>query len=299
MRSLILAALALLFIRPVSAEAPAQPAPIAVISAFAPEWQALAAQVTDPHQVRINGVPFVRGRIRGKPVVLMMSGISMVNAAMNTQLLLDHYHVRAIVFSGIAGGLDPSLNIGDVAVPGQWRQALETVFARETPDGFKPEHFGRASDLANFGMMFPNRVQVGNQATKAADHDWFAVDPDLLAVAQRIAPGSPLQNCLGPDHCLAHQPQVVVGGNGLSGSAFVDNKAYREYLFATFHGRVFDMESAAVAQVAFANQVPFIVFRSLSDLAGGDAADNQMTTFMALAAGNSAAVVSRFIAALP
>ena len=57
--------------------------------------------------------------------------------------------------------------------------------------------------------------------------------------------------------------------------------------------------SAAVVQVAYANQVPVIVFRSLSDLAGGDAGANQMTTFMALASVNSADVVRAFVAALP
>lgn len=62
---------------------------------------------------------------------------------------------------------------------------------------------------------------------------------------------------------------------------------------------VLDMESAAVAQVAYANNVPVIVFRSLSDLAGGDAGENQMNTFMTLASASSADVVQAFVAALP
>ena len=47
----------------------------------------------------------------------MQSGVSMVNAAMNTQLVLDRFTVKRIVFSGIAGGVDPGLTIGDVVVP--------------------------------------------------------------------------------------------------------------------------------------------------------------------------------------
>ncbi len=232
-------------------------------------------------------------------VVLMMSGMSMVNAAMNTQLLLDRFPVATIVFSGIAGGADPELRIGDVAVPERWRQSLETVFARATPNGFKPEHFDNQPDLPNFGMMFPNGVQVGNQDEAPRYHDWFHVDPHLLAVARQVAGGAQLAHCATPERCLDHLPRVVVGGAGVSGPAFVDNKAYRQYVFTIFHARVIDMESAAVAQVAFANQVPFIAFRSLSDLAGGDEKENQMTTFMDLAAANSAIVVSAFIAALP
>ncbi len=85
----------------------------------------------------------------------------------------------------------------------------------------------------------------------------------------------------------------------MSGSAFVDNADYRDYLAVTFGACVVDMESAAVAQVAWANRVPFLAFRSVSDLAGGDAGPNQILTFMALAAGNSAAVVTAFVEALP
>ena len=79
----------------------------------------------------------------------------------------------------------------------------------------------------------------------------------------------------------------------------MDNAAYRQYLFATFQAQVLDMESAAVAQVAYANRVPFLAFRSLSDLAGGDAEQNQMSVFMALASANSARVVQDFVTRLP
>jgi adenosylhomocysteine nucleosidase len=68
-------------------------------------------------------------------------------------------------------------------------------------------------------------------------------------------------------------------------------------VFATFEAQVLDMESAAVATVAYANAVPFIAFRSLSDLAGGGEEANQLRTFFQLASDNSATVVQRFLAA--
>ena len=46
----------------------------------------------------------------------------MVNAAMTTQLALDRFNVSAIIVDGIAGGVDPSLAIGDVVVPDRWGQ---------------------------------------------------------------------------------------------------------------------------------------------------------------------------------
>ena len=59
------------------------------------------------------------------------------------------------------------------------------------------------------------------------------------------------------------------------------------------------MESAAVAHVAYANEVPFIAVRSLSDLAGGGEGANQMEAFLGLAAGNAASVVKALLRAMP
>ena len=44
-----------------------------------------------------------------------------------------------------------------------------------------------------------------------------------------------------------------------------DNAAFREYTYATFQAHVLDMETAAVAAVAYSNGVPYIAFRSLSE----------------------------------
>ena len=57
------------------------------------------------------------------------------------------------------------------------------------------------------------------------------------------------------------------------------------------------METAAVGMVAYSNGVPWIAFRSLSDLAGGGEAENEMHTFMSIAADNSARVLLAFLAA--
>ena len=55
------------------------------------------------------------------------------------------------------------------------------------------------------------------------------------------------------------------------------------------------MESAAVAHVAYSNRLPFLAFRSLSDLAGGGPGQNEIGAFFQLAAENSAAVLLEFL----
>ena len=125
------------------------------------------------------------------------------------------------------------------------------------------------------------------------------MDDSLLAAARVAAADVELDRCTADDTCLRHAPRIVVGGAGVSGGAFVDNAEFREYTFATFGARVLDMESAAVAHVAYANDVPFIAVRSLSDLAGGGEGENQMEVFLGLAAGNAAAVVTALLRSLP
>jgi adenosylhomocysteine nucleosidase len=279
-----------------------------VMTAFFPEWEALEHAVEKPRIYKINGLKFLTGTMDGKPIILMQSGVSMVNAAMNTQLVLDRFTVKRIVFSGIAGGVDPDLTIGDVVVAQDWAQYLEVAFARKTPQGWKtPEPVDPAAPK-NWGMMFPRGVRVGNASEEAARRYTIAVDPELVALARQVAAKTRLQRCIGAapasgaaprGSCLEQEPKIVVGGTGVSASVFADNAEFREYLQSTYKARVLDMESAAVAQVAYANQVPAIVFRSLSDLAGGDESENQMETFMALASVNSAQVVRAFVRALP
>jgi adenosylhomocysteine nucleosidase len=220
----------------------------------------------------------------------------MVNASMTAQILIDRFKVARIVFSGIAGGIDPSLHVGDVVVPEEWAEPMESVLMRETPDGPKaPGWMERElTGQPGFGVMAPKRVNVAGSFQTS-----FKADPALLEAARKTAAGLSLKACASDGHCLDQPPQVLIGGIGVSTMSFVDNAKYRDYLFQTWHARATDMESAAVAQVAQINGVPFIAFRSLSDLAGGDAEGNQMVTFMVLAAENAAAVVRAFVGKLP
>ena len=270
----------------------------AVMSAFEPEWAELKATLSGREDHLVNGTIFATGTIEHQPVVLFLSGISMVNAAMNTQLALDRFTIKRIVFSGIAGGVNPDLEIGDVVVPDEWSQYLEAVFAREKAGRYTLPGFA-GEPLANFGMMFPQPVQIAMDGHKPEKRFWFPVDRQLLAIARSAAGAVVLNDCTPEHKCLPHKPKIVIGGHGVSGQAFIDNAAFREYARKTFDANVLDMESASAAQVAYANKTPFIAFRSLSDLAGGGAGENEMGTFFQLASDNSAAFVREFLKKLP
>jgi adenosylhomocysteine nucleosidase len=271
---------------------------VAIISAFPAELTLLQARVEQARKQSINGVEFTIGRLQGKPVVMFLSGVSMTNAAMTTQLVLDRFKVSHVVFSGIAGGVNPALKVGDVVVAQRWGQYLEVLAAREiAPGRYQPPSHMNDVKLPNFGMLHPRPVEVRSAAQAGIEKKfWFETDPALMEIARRASKVA-LERCDPQRNCLSHEPRVVLGGNGVSGQAFVDNAAFREYTFKTFEANVLDMETAATAMVAYSNGVPFIAFRSLSDLAGGGEGENEMKTFFRIAADNSARVLLAFLAA--
>jgi len=267
-----------------------------VLSAFEPELSTLVRHTEVEGELQVNGRTVIVGKLAGVEVALSLSGVSMVNAAMAAQAMLDTFEARGVIFSGIAGGVNPNLNIGDVVIPARWGQYQENVFARQMQDGWDSR--SGYGGFGNFGMMFPqpvSLVQEGGTPDKEEERFWFEVDPGMLEAAQRAAAGVTLERCLGIAPCLEQAPSIVIGGNGVSGPTFVDNAEYRQYVWETFQADALDMESAAVAHVAYTNNVPFIAFRSLSDLAGGGAGANEMAAFFMLAAENAARTVEKFL----
>lgn len=271
----------------------------AVLTAFAPEFQAIKARMADLSERTERGAHYLFGTLGGKPIIVGQTGISMVNAAMNTQLLIDLFQPKSIVVSGIAGGVNPELRVGDVSVPAQWGQYLEAVYARKNADGSYtvPPFFSR--DIPNYGMIFPQGVAVWRGDHGTQRRVWFDVDAAMLAAAARAAGSVDLLNCGANDNCLEHSPAIRTGGRGVSGQAFVDNADFRTWVQETFQADALDMESAAVATVAFANDTPFIAVRSMSDLAGGEADLNAMEVFFGVAAENAARTVEALVRELP
>jgi adenosylhomocysteine nucleosidase len=243
-----------------TATAPEETAYLVVMSAYRPELTNLLEEA-DVDTARVIGeTTFHIGTLVDTDVILVLSGIGLERAAATTQTLLDSFQVAGIVFSGIAGGINPDLNIGDVTVPDRWDQA----------DGALDPHH---------------------------DNFWIPVDATMLEVAAGIADDIELKDITPEGIKLENEPRIITHGNGISNSFFVDDPTYREWLWETFEANAVDMETSAVARVANEHNVPYIAFRSLSDLAGGGPGANEIDTFFQLAADNAATVVIAFLEA--
>jgi adenosylhomocysteine nucleosidase len=264
-----------------------------IVSAFGNEAELLVAKTTNRHAYHINGNVFTTGLLERNPVVIVLTGQSIENASMITQLLIDHFKVHHLLLSGIAGGLSDANHTGDVVVPEKWALPLEGYWNGSSE---VPAPCGVAGDLSCVGERLsshtnrPNfdyqvKTPAGETGTGLFMRDTFvmsaanspqgefkfdyAVDPEMLRIARTIKPEFDRCGPKNPSLCVPSQPRLVIGGRGVTLSTFLDNSSYRRYLSQILSAVSVDMETTAFAHVAYANGIPFLAFRALSDLAGG------------------------------
>ena len=89
---------------------------IGIIGAMEVEVENLKADLANLQVTHLAGLDFASGELGGVPVVVVRSGVGKVNAALCTQVLIDHFGVTHVINTGIAGSLDSRLEIGDFVV---------------------------------------------------------------------------------------------------------------------------------------------------------------------------------------
>ncbi|WP_221031155.1 5'-methylthioadenosine/S-adenosylhomocysteine nucleosidase [Actomonas aquatica] len=248
----------------------------AVLGAYRPEMEALheVLEIDEANGwelVQHLGVDFWRGEVDGKQVVVFSTSVSTVNAAYRLQLAFERFPITHVLFAGVAGGTDPSLNVGDVVIPERWAYHDEAAYLNEDPDQpgeyLVPDYL--KPKIENFGMIFPDSILADRgDGEGLREMAFFPCDPELLDVARKVLPDLP------PMKKGGRVVDVSVGGNGVAGTVFLDNAEYRKWIFRVWQARCTDMESTALAHVAWANQKPILIVRGLSDLAGGQHGKN-------------------------
>jgi len=266
---------------------------IGIVSAFDPELtaieQAIIPKRAESKIEEVNGTRVRLVDLDGKHLYFFLSGMSMVNAALTTQMAVDHFQLDAIIFAGIAGAVDPALHPGDVVVPAYWIHQMESVWSN--PDSTKsgsyvlPEFY--RPKYGHFEMIFPNDVQVVRKGdAKLRQVHAFPADHYLLSCAESAANRVRLVDTKGEPR------SVYIGGSAMSGPVFLDNRDFREFAFRTWKVRLHEMEGTAIAQVGYVNRVPVLIVRGISDLAGGQRGPNWEETYTRLASRNAALVAA-------
>lgn len=89
---------------------------IGIIGAMDEEISVISSEIKNLTVYDINNIKFYKGTIYDKDIVLVKSGIGMVNAAITTTLMFKEFGVDKILFSGVAGSLNRNVNVGDVVI---------------------------------------------------------------------------------------------------------------------------------------------------------------------------------------
>ncbi|WP_420549136.1 5'-methylthioadenosine/adenosylhomocysteine nucleosidase [Curvivirga sp.] len=239
--------------------------PIGIISAIPEEIKHLLDGQAE--EVVIGNITFYRGEIEGEQAVFVETGIGKVNAAIVSTLLVSHFDCRALMFSGVAGGLDPKLNVGDVVIGERLVQHDYGKIQEEVLQTFQPGAFPLPGVDSTHGFNMSAEL-------KARSHE--LLDEVVLET---------LPNNETPSH---HFGAIVTG------DAFINCEATRVRLHKDFKAMAVEMEGAAVVQVAEQMNRPWVVVRCLSDLAGSES-HMDFDTFLAAASINAARVTRKLV----
>lgn len=248
---------------------------IGVICAIPQEWAYLRSLLTGVVSAQIAHIAFDSGALGAQRVVLAAAGMGKVNAGLVATLLADRFDCRTIVFTGVAGGLDPRLRIGDIVIADRVVQHDFGLIRDEQLQPYQPGYVPVINPTEHLGYLVPAEL----------------VDRVKHRLEDYVLP--PMPSAAGG----ADKPPRIVYGTVLTGDQFLHCERTRERLHNDFGGLAVEMEGGAVAQVCEAFGIPWLVIRALSDLAGaGSGLD--FNRFVAEVAVSSARVLLHLLPAL-
>src|SRR5215471_2189494 len=232
--------------------------PTALLAALDVEASALARSLPRSNATSPN-LQVWEGDIESEPVVLAVTGVGKVAAAMAAQFICYAHRPQALISIGLAGGVGKQNERGSLIV------ATGAV-----------QHDFDARPLVKKRGELP----VINLTTFTADH----------ALAERLRTAALTS---------VERPELVVAGVVLTGDQIMSKREIRDGLLKEFaSGVCFDMETAAVAQVALQNQVPWSALRITSDSADETFDQHEVLGFGAASAAELfERVIARFLRA--
>ncbi|WP_290612936.1 5'-methylthioadenosine/S-adenosylhomocysteine nucleosidase [Arsukibacterium sp. UBA3155] len=219
-----------------------------IIGAMEPEVALLKQQLSKVTTEQIGNYVFYRGNLAGNETVIVQSGIGKVAAAVATTLLIDHFKPDCVINTGSAGGFDPELSVGDIAI------------------GTEVRHHD--VDVTAFGYEYGQVPQMPPA---------YIAHPQLVSAAEQTI------SSLG--FCKTKSGLITTGDSFMCDPQRIAQTRER---FPTM--LAVEMEGAAIAQVCHMLNTPFVVIRSLSDIAGKESPIS-FDAYLEIASKNSSAMV--------
>ena len=227
---------------------------IGIIGAMDEEVEILKSLLTITETITEAGMTFYKGLLHHTDVVLARSGIGKVNAAVCAQIMISRFHITSLINSGVAGTLNPNINQGDLVISTDAVQHDMDTTAFGDPLGAIPR----------------------------LDITFFKADSTLIELAETAAAHLNLDGV------------SLFKGRIASGDQFIAGGPAQVRIQEHFAPSAVEMEGAAIAHVAYLNQVPFVIIRAISDKADGSA-ELSYDAFLPLAAKHASALLSEMV----
>lgn len=199
-------------------------------------------------ETKIGSRTFYEGTLEETPVVLAFSRWGKVASSSTATTLIQTFNVGKLIFTGVAGGVCPSMEVGDIVIgEGLYQHDMDArpIFSRfQIP-------------LSDTTLFRPDEGEIA-AAKEAAER--FLERFDAFFDEEVIEAFS------------LSSPKVKTGVIA-TGDLFVQDPLTHENLKLEGHDVLaVEMEGGAVAQVCEDHNVPYIVIRTISDKAGRGAA---------------------------
>ena len=189
---------------------------IGVIVAMDKEFEQLRQLLDDVREFNDDGQEMIRGHMECHEVVLMRSGIGKVNSALGASEMIRVCQPDLVVSTGVAGGADVNLRVGDVVVSTECvyhdvycgsECALGQVLGMPASFPSSKELVGKALSL-NERSGEGARVRDGQIVTG----DWFVDSPEKMRAILMSFPHAmavDMESCSIAQTChLRHVPFV-------------------------------------------------------------------------------------------
>ncbi len=157
---------------------------VGIIGAMNEEIELLLKHTEIIHTIGKAGMTFYKGNFQDQTIIFAKSGVGKVNAAVCTQVLID-LGAECVLFTGVAGALDPRLEIGDIVISSSCMQHDMDVtplgFARGVIPYQEVSDFAADAKLVALAEQVSNRLFNGRSFTgKILSGDQFVASRELV-----------------------------------------------------------------------------------------------------------------------
>jgi adenosylhomocysteine nucleosidase len=218
---------------------------IGILGAMPEEINGVVSLLKDRKEVVKGMRTYYTGTINSVEAVVVFSRWGKVASATTVTHLIIEFGITELIFTGVAGGISPDLNIGDIIVASSLVQ--HDLDARPIMKRFEIPLLGMTE------IFLPKHI----------------LDNVIEKINELVGKGS-LIDLLSPkqQELFSLTAQKAVVGQIASGDKFFSSTLEKESLLAILPDVLcVEMEGAAVAQVCFEYDIPYVIIRIISDAA--------------------------------